>query len=257
MNILITGGAGFIGSHLASELNKNNNVYIYDLKKTSSKIKFIKGSIMDSKKIRNILIKHNIKIIFHFAAVLGVKKTERNPVNVLKINLEGTLSLLKSLKETYVKKIIFSSSSEVYGDGKKRPMSEIDILNPKSIYGHTKIIGEELVKTYSKLHNIKYNILRFFNICGKGQKNNFVISKFTQLIKYNKDINIYGHGNQIRSFCHVKDAVNGIIKIMQKGKNNEIYNIGNDNEPITIKKLAKKIIKISKKKIKNKITFLN
>ena len=109
---------------------------------------------------------------------------------------------------------------------------------------------------YAKLHNIEYKIVRFFNVCGKGQKNDFVISKFANFINHNKDLTIYGNGNQIRSFCHVKDAANGFVKVLIKGHKNETYNIGNNSEPISMKNLAKKMINISKKKIKiKKIRF--
>jgi UDP-glucuronate decarboxylase len=252
MNILITGGAGFLGSHLAKILAKKHLIYIYDIKvlQNYKNVSYIKGNILNTKKIHNILIKKKIDLLFHFAAELGVKQTEKNPNKVININLKGTTCILESVKNTKVKKIFFSSSSEVYGDNKNKIMSEKSYLNPKSIYGHTKIIGEEMIKTYSRLYQIKYNIFRFFNICGKEQRNDFVITKFIQLIKNKKNINIYGSGSQIRSFCHVNDAVNGIMKIMLKGKNNEIYNIGNNIEPITIQNLAKKIIKFSKTKTK-------
>jgi len=252
MNILITGGTGFLGTYLAKELSKKHSIYVYDIKlpQNNSEINYIKGNILNKKKIHKILIEKKIDLLFHFAAELGVKQTENNPDKAININLKGTMSVLESIKNTTIKKIFFSSSSEVYGDNKNKVMSENSHLTPKSIYGHTKIIGEEMIKTYSKLYQIKYNIFRLFNICGKGQRNDFVIPKFIQSIQNNKSIHIYGNGKQIRNFCHAKDAVKAILKILYKGRNNQIYNIGNNLEPITIKNLAKKIIKLSNKNIK-------
>jgi nucleoside-diphosphate-sugar epimerase len=185
----------------------------------------------------------------HFAASLGVKETEKNPCKVIRTNIEATIKILNIIKNTNIKKIIFASSSEIYGDNKNKMMSENDLPMPKSIYGHSKIIGEELIKIYSKLYSIDYNIIRFFNVCGNEQRKDFVISKFADLIKKNKKITIYGKGEQIRSFCHVNDAAKGTVDVLLKAKNNETYNVGNNSEPIKIFDLAKLMINISNKKI--------
>jgi UDP-glucose 4-epimerase len=251
MNIFITGGAGFLGSEISKLLSKKHRIYIYDVitKNKKKNIFYIKGDISNQKKIRYYLVKKKIDTILHFAASLGVKNTEENPLKVIEINIKGTINLLECIKKTRVKKIIFASSSEIYGDNKKKIVSEKDLTSPKSVYGHTKITGEEILKTFCRMYKINFNIVRFFNICGKNQRNDFVISKFAELIRKEKPIPIYGNGNQIRCFCHVKDAAIAVSKLLKNGKNNEIYNIGNNSEPIKIINLAKKMIKMSNKKI--------
>ena len=126
----------------------------------------------------------------------------------------------------------------------------------KSNYGISKIAGEEYVKAYSQLYDLKFNICRFFNLYGLGQKEDFVIPKFASAIKTGKPIKVYGDGKQIRSYCHVNDASNGIVNILQKGQDNSVYNVGNDTEPISVLDLAQKMVNISKKNIKiEKVPF--
>ena len=175
-NILITGGSGFLGRNLAKKL-KNKNIFIYDKVQPNYKCKFIKGSILNSSKINENLKTYKIDTIIHLAASLGVSNTEKKPSEVIDINFLGTLNILKAITNTKVKKFIFASSSEVYGDNKKKMIENLD-LKPKSLYGHTKILGENLVKTYSNLLGFDYLIFRFFNVCGYGQREDFVISKF-------------------------------------------------------------------------------
>ena len=127
-------------------------------------------------------------------------------------------------------------------------------LKPKSLYGHTKILGENLVKTYSNLLGFDYLIFRFFNVCGYGQREDFVISKFFKDIKEKKEITVYGSGIQKRSFCHVKDACNAIVLTINKKIKNQIFNIGNNKEPISIKNLA--ILIRNNSKYKCKIKFI-
>tara|TARA_B100001964_G_C14130161_1_gene552481 strand:+ start:234 stop:1133 length:900 start_codon:yes stop_codon:yes gene_type:complete len=257
MNILITGGSGFLGNQIAKLLSKKNNIFIYDIKKNykEDKIKFIKGNILE-KKLKKIITKFKINVLLHFAATLGVKNTENNPHKVLDINIKGTFNVLNSVKNSNVKKIIFASSSEVYGDRYKIDVTEDLLPSPKSLYAHSKIVGEELIKAYCKLYKIKINIIRFFNVCGISQRDDFVITRFAKQIKENKQVTIYGDGSQIRSFCHVKDASEAVKKLLNSKVSNEVFNIGNNNYPIKIIELAKKMIKKSNKKIKiKKINF--
>ena len=159
-NVLITGGSGFLGRNLTKKL-KNKKIFIYDTAKPNYKCKFIKGSILNISKINQKLKIHKIDTIIHLAASLGVSNTEKKPSEVIDINFIGTLNILNAIKNTKVKKFIFASSSEVYGDNKKKMPENLE-LKPKSLYGHTKILGENLVKTYSSLFGFDYLIFRFF-----------------------------------------------------------------------------------------------
>ena len=253
MNYLITGGLGFIGLNLASRLKKNgDNIILVDTKKVKKKIKNYKYYNIDITKnfrtLKKCIKQNNINIIIHFAAFLGVKKTEINPEKVITVNYIGTKNVLKACEGTKVKKFLFASSSEVYGD-QNIYLSEKNECKPKSFYGFAKLKAEELIREYSK-KNFKYQIVRFFNVYGPTQKKIFVIPKFINLAKNNKNIKIYGSGNQIRAFCHVKDAVNGILKVIVLSRKNQTFNIGNNNEPIKMIDLAKKIIRITKSKSK-------
>ena len=257
MNILITGGSGFLGTELLKIIPKKDKIFIFDLKeiKKNKKNKFIKGSILN-KNFKTIIKNNKINIIIHLAAALGVEKTENNPKEVLDVNIKGTFNILDSIRDSKVNKIIFSSSSEIYGDKYKKRVKENFLPYPKSLYANSKIVGEELIKSYCKLHSIKFNILRFFNVCGKNQKEDFVVTKFARQIKSGGEISIYGHGSQIRSFCHVSDAASAIKKVLYGRVNNETFNVGNNSEPIKMIDLAKRMIKKSGKIIKiKKISF--
>ena len=252
--ILITGGSGFIGTSLLKILLKNNyKINCLDLKKpniTDKKLNFFKGSVSDKKILNKSII--GCQIVIHLAAKLGVKLTDENKLDCLDVNITGTRNILNASVKNKIKKFIFCSSSEVYGEQKIFPISEKAELKCKSVYGISKIIGEEYVKGFYQKYKLKYNIVRFFNVYGLGQKDNFVMSKFKKQIRSGKSLTVFGNGNQIRSFCNVSDAATGLIKVMEKGKPNKTYNIGNNNEPISIINLAKKFIKISDKKIKIK-----
>lgn len=259
-SIFITGASGLIGSQLVNELlKKKYRVIGYDLFQPKKKIvdknfKFLTGSVLDKNKILKSI--GNSKTIIHLAAFLGVKKTEENNLTCLNINIEGTRNMLEIAIQKKIKKFIFASSSEIYGEQKFFPISEKAEPKFKSIYGTSKIVCEEYIKSYHQKYNLNYNILRFFNVYGSEQRDDFVISKYIKRLKNKKPLLIFGNGSQIRSFCHVSDAIKGILKVILLGKKNTIYNVGNNNQPISILNLSKKIIKLSgsKGKIK-KIKF--
>ena len=255
--VLVTGGGGFIGKEVCKLLLKNNyKVRSFDLiKNPNSKIESnFNGTILDPTEISNAI--KGCDYVIHLAASLGVANTEKNRLECLHINIQGTLNVLEACVKHKVKKIIFSSSSEVYGEQIKIPISENSPLNPKSNYAISKLVGEEYMRAYSETYNLNYNICRFFNIYGLNQKSQFVMSIFIDKVLNNKSIEIFGSGEQIRSFCNVEDAADGVMKILKYKKNGKIFNIGNDLEPISMNNLAKKIIKISKKNIKiKKINF--
>ncbi len=253
--ILITGGSGFIGTSLINNLLiRNYIVNCLDLNKPNirknKKFNFFKGNIFNDK----IVIKamNNCDTVVHLAAALGVKNTDKNIVECLDTNILGLKRILSCAIKKKIKKFVFSSSSEVYGEQVKFPISEDAELKNKSIYAISKIVAEKYIEGFAQKKKIKYNIIRFFNVYGIGQNSNFVISKFTKNIKENKNLLVYGNGNQVRSFCNVEDATHGLIKVIEKGKINTTYNIGNDKEPTSINSLAQKMLKLSGKKLKIK-----
>lgn len=261
MNILIIGSSGLIGSSLIKSLKKRKNINLicYDILKSKFDIRsfFIKGSIDNLKTLYKKTQGIKIDVVIHLAAFLGVKNTEIDKLKCLNINILGTKNVLDFCVKRKIKKIIFSSSSEVYGEGGKNFLKEESFLKPKSVYGITKVVNEEYIKAYCVKFNLNFNICRFFNIYGPFQRNEFVIPKFINKVKKNQPIEIYGNGKQIRSFCYVDDAAEALIKLIFKKNKNKIYNIGNNKEPININNLAKLIINLAKKKITiKKINFL-
>tara|TARA_B100000963_G_C22535004_1_gene629343 strand:+ start:80 stop:1030 length:951 start_codon:yes stop_codon:yes gene_type:complete len=261
-NIFITGGAGMIGLEIANQLiNKNYNVKIYDLaeqiikhkKLINKKIQISYGSILDETTLKKEM--QNADVVYHMAAMLGVKKTERNPLDCLNINITGTKNTLESCVFNKVKKIIFASSSEVYGEPDKNPISENFDTKGKTLYGVSKIAGEELCKAYYEKYNLKYLIIRYFNTYGPNQNLEFVIPKFIENSLKNKKLVINGDGKQIRSYTFVSDSAEATIKLsLLDNVKNLVFNVGNGIDPINLKNLALKII--NKTNSKSKIIFL-
>ena len=242
MKILITGGAGFIGSHLTQLLSVDHEVIIYDIQEPKQKnVDFIIGDVNDAQK--NLESCKDIDIVIHLAASVGVENTETDPIMTLNSNILGTKEILEFCKNTNVKKIILASSSEVYGEPIKIPIEESQIPIPITTYGISKLAGEEYVKSYAKMHGLRYSILRFFNVVGPNQSKRFVLPEFINNAHENKPLLIHGKGSQIRAFCHISDICQGIKKSITGG-DGEIINIGNDLEPITIENLAKKTISL-------------
>ena len=242
MKILITGGTGFIGSHLTQFLKKDNDITIYDVKKPIEKdVKFILGDILDEQKILQSF--QDFDAIIHLAATVGVENTETNPVLTLNTNILGTKNILEACKKHNIKKVILASSSEIYGEPRKVPIDEIQTPIPITTYGISKLASEEYLKSYAKTCGFNYSILRFFNVVGPKQSSRFVLPEFIKNALNNKPLVIHGNGLQIRAFCHIADICQGIEKSICKG-DGEIFNIGNDLEPITIENLAKKVISV-------------
>lgn len=253
--IFITGGSGFIGTSLIENLiDSGYKINCLDLRKpkypNSKNLKFFKGSINDKKLVKKAI--SNCNIVIHLAASLGVQHTDQNIIECLDLNIYGTRILLETAKKIKIDKFIFISSSEVYGDQIQFPIKEKYELKNKSIYATSKIVAEQYVRGFYQKYKLKFNIIRFFNVYGPRQKDNFVMSKFKKQVKNNQSLTVFGNGKQIRSFCNISDATEGLIQVMEKGKNNETYNIGNNNEPISVYKLANKFVKISNKNLKIK-----
>lgn len=250
MKVLITGGAGFIGSEMAKFLiRKGIEVRTIDLTKSDVEgCEKLIGSILDTNNVSRAV--RGCDHVIHLAAMLGVRRTETKRLECLNINIQGTANILESCIKERVKKIVFTSSSEVYGEQTKIPITEQNPLNPISIYAVTKLAGEEYVKAYCSNYGLDYSIVRFFNVYGTGQVAEFVMPRFIKAVLENKSPVVYGSGNQMRAFCHVKDAVRGAyLSLINENANSEIFNIGNDSEPISMKELAKRVIYLSKKNV--------
>jgi UDP-glucose 4-epimerase len=248
--VLVTGAGGFIGTKVVQELwNRGCDVYYFDV--IDPKVEGIKrlnlGTILDQYDLA--LAVKGCDYAIHLAALLGVYKTDNSRLETLHVNIQGTLNFIEACVKEGVKKIVFSSSSEVYGDQEKFPITEENPLNPKSVYAVSKIAGEEYLKAYAEMYPFQYNIVRLFNVYGEYQREEFVLPKFVQRVVNNEPPVIYGDGEQNRSFCYVADAARGVVDALLSETQGEVFNIGNDREPISIKDLAHKLIRLSGKSL--------
>ncbi len=244
--ILVTGGAGFIGAHLAKKLiEQNNRLVIIDnlndyyepkLKRDRLKIllkgkkfKFYKADISHKAALGKIFKKHKFDYICHLAAQAGVRYSLTNPDAYEKSNVLGTLNLLELARQFKVKKFIFASSSSVYGQNSKRPFRETDRTDsPVSFYAATKKSGEHLTHAFYKLYGMKICALRFFTVYGPWGRPDMAYFKFADLMRKNKPIEIYNHGKMRRDFTYVDDIVAGVMSALKRNFTYEIINLGND-----------------------------
>jgi len=261
-NILITGGCGNVGGSLARRLVKDskNTVTIVDNLITGSKEKlpdssfknwsFFQEDCNNFEAMSRIMNSTKFEYVFHYAALVGVKRTLASPIMVLD-DIKGIENMLLLSKDTHVKRFFYSSSSEVYGEPVEFPQQEDTTpLNSRLPYAIVKNVGEAFVKSYFKEFGLNYSIFRFFNTYGLLQSADFVMAKFILQAQLNEDITIYGDGNQTRTFCYVEDNLDVVEKILNNDlAMNEVINIGNNVE-ITMLDLAIKIIHICKSKSK-------
>jgi nucleoside-diphosphate-sugar epimerase len=253
MKILITGGAGFIGSSLAdSFLGKTRHeIVLVDNMLTGrneniprhNNCRFIKCDVNNYNDIAPVFLAFRFDFVFHYAAVVGVKRTLENPSLVLN-DVQGIKNVLDLCKNTGVRRVFFSSSSEVYGEPVHLPQhEETTPLNSRLPYAVVKNVGESFCRSYHQEYGLDYTIFRFFNTFGPKQSDDFVISKFLNAALNNMDITIYGDGLQTRTFCYITDNTEACINAFEKNLFiNDVVNVGND-KAITIIDLAKIIIK--------------
>lgn len=254
--ILITGGAGNVASALAKKLaeNKDNQIIILDNLSTGSlskvpqgdNVKFIKANVNNYNDIVPVFGRYNFDYVFHYAAVVGVKRTLENPMMVLE-DIEGIKNILSLSKNSGVKRVFYSSSSEVYGEPFEIPQNEQTTpLNSRLPYAIVKNVGEAFFRSYYHEYGLEYTIFRFFNTYGPNQSEDFVVPRFLKAALKNEPIYIYGDGQQTRSFCYVDDNIDTCIKAMtNQSCLNDVLNIGSDAE-MTILDLAKTILSTSK-----------
>ena len=257
--ILVTGGAGNIGSSLVNELLKQKNtcVYVFDNLLTGRKenlphknpgLVFKKCDVNNISELENAWGNNTFDFVFHYAALVGVIRTQSNPLAVLN-DVEGIKNILEMSNEMGTRRIFFSSSSEVYGEPVEIPQNEDTTpLNSRLPYAIVKNIGEAYFKAYQKEHGLDYTILRFFNTYGPNQNNDFVIARFIEQACKGEDLTIYGDGKQSRSFLYIDDNVDFTLQILDKSFFiNDVVNVGSE-EVISIKDLAELIKKLTKSK---------
>jgi UDP-glucose 4-epimerase len=261
MRYLLTGGAGFIGSHLAEKLiTRGDQVVVFDNLSTGSadnlsgiknKIEFEHGDILDKGLIDRLVAESDY--VVHLAAALGVFNIVNKPLESLKTNLQGSEVVLEAC-DRYRKPVLIASTSEIYGKNNKVPLSEDDDriighpLKSRWSYSEAKAVDESFAYFYFLENKLPIRIVRFFNTVGPRQVGHYgmVVPRFVSAAIKNEPLSVYGSGDQIRCFCHVEDAVRALLLVMDSDKAiGEVFNVGN-NQQISIMELAKKVIEITK-----------
>ncbi len=253
--VLITGGAGFIGSHFSERLlaegyrvicvDNLNPFYSpiikrlnLDLLSKHSGFQFEKGDIRNRTFIDHIFQTYRPHYLVHLAAMAGVRPSLDNPSYYIDVNIHGTQVLLDTLKDHPVKKMIFASSSSVYGNNEKVPFSEDDNVDKQiSPYGATKKMGEVLLYTYHHLYDIPMALLRFFTVYGPRQRPEMAIHKFTRRLYRNQPIPVYGDGTTARDYTFITDIIAGLWSAFNHDDDYAIYNLGN-SEPVKLMELV-------------------
>jgi UDP-glucuronate decarboxylase len=252
--ILVTGGAGFIGSWLVESLLDTQSCHVTVLDDLSTgqhqhlptnhpkHLHWIHGNVNDRGTMEACMKHGAFDHVFHYAAVVGVARTQKHPMKVLE-DIDGLRHVLELSHQHGIQRVFFASSSEVYGEPVELPQhEETTPLNSRLPYAVVKNLGEVMMRAYHQELNLPYTIFRFFNTYGPRQSEDFVITRFTQLALKNLPITIYGDGSQTRTFCHITDNIQATTKALFQGRCiNEVVNIGNPHQ-ISILELAAKII---------------
>lgn len=250
--VFVTGGTGFIGRHVCDAAAEAHDVTAADIREAETPHKFMQVDISKADSIPDL---SGYDSVLHLAAMLGVANTENNPIPTLDVNIGMVRNILEACRKSDVKNVVFSSSSEVYGEPAKVPIKEEDFFNPVSPYGVSKIAGEEYIKSFSRTYGINFNILRLFSVYGPGQAPNFVIPIFVKNAMEGKPLTLHGDGKQVRSFCYVGDIARA-MRIALENPKNDVFNIGNSKEPIKMDELAKKVIDVTGSSSKIEIVSL-
>lgn len=269
MKVLITGGAGFIGSHLCDVfVNEAKQVTILDnlssgsisnIQHLKNEIELVNGDIRDSKLVDGLI--ESCDLVIHMAASLGVQNILRDTAESISVNFHGSEVVLRSALK-YDKRIFIASTSEIYGKNPNQPLSENSdrvVGCPQKTrwsYSDAKALEEALAFSLFIMHNLRVTTVRFFNTVGPRQTGRYgmVLPRFISAAKNNEPLNIYGDGNQSRVFCHVQDAVSALVMLSKKVESiGEVFNIGGKEE-ISILDLAKLVIKLTQSK--SKIEFI-
>jgi UDP-glucuronate 4-epimerase len=265
--ILVTGGAGFIGSHLCEKLLREgyriicldnfDNYYSPDikikniqgmLKEFPNRFELITGDIRNPEHLREAFKKNAIDGVVHLAALAGVRPSIEQPLLYQDVNIRGTLVLLEACKDFKVSHFIFASSSSVYGENQRVPFTEEDLdIQPISPYGATKRAGELLCYSYHHLHRMNIACLRIFTAYGPRQRPDLAIHKFTRLIDQGDKVPMFGDGSSKRDYTYIDDLIEGILSIIEHHRGYEIYNLG-ESQTTSLEELIQLIEKTLGKK---------
>jgi len=248
MKVLITGGAGFIGSKMAQTLldrgdevviiDNFNNYYDPQLKRDrvsqvigERKHKLYEGDIRDEKLLEEMFSKEGIDKVVHLAAMAGVRNSLKNPLLYEDVNVKGTMLLLEMAKKYAIKNFVYASSSSVYGNNTKTPFAETDFVDhPISPYAATKKASELIAHTYSHLYGIPTTGLRFFTVYGPWGRPDMALFMFVKNILEGKAIDVYNHGKMSRNFTYIDDIVSGTLTVLDANLKSDVMNIGGDRE---------------------------
>jgi len=258
MKIFLTGGSGFIGKYLIKKLQNQHEIIVYENFSNSSEedfsnllkknVSLIKGDMTDFPLLKKSLM--DVDLVIHFAAKIDILESIKHPHYTHRINVEGSLNILRCCVENNIKNFISASSAAVYGNPTEIPVSEKTVPNPVSPYGAEKLSLEFYAKAFANAYDMNCISLRFFNVYGKGQSNAYagVITKFMEKIHSNQTLTIFGDGKNTRDFIHVDDLIDGIIQSISniKGKKGNVYNLAS-GVSTSVKELAELMISISKK----------
>lgn len=254
MNILVTGAAGFIGSHLCDALLRSGHAvtgldclddfYDPDVKRRNlagatrqPRFRFVEGDIRDAGCVGGVVVRGQVDAVVHLAARAGVRPSIEQPLLYEDVNVRGTLVILEACRRGDCK-LIFASSSSVYGNNRKVPFAETDpVDDPISPYAATKKAGELLCHTYHHLYGIPTTCLRFFTVYGPRQRPDLAIHKFTRLIESGRPIPVFGDGSMERDFTYIDDIIDGIIRAIERCNGYKIYNLG-ESQPIAVRNLV-------------------
>ncbi len=256
--VFITGVAGLIGRRLAEKLvDRGYGVTGFDLGEQVGMARdrldaiadkgdftVTEGTILDRTGVVRAM--RGCSVVIHLAAMLGVKRTEDDRLRCLEINITGSDYILNAAMLNGVERVVVASSSEVYGEPIDNPVTETDITQGKTVYAISKLASEELAIGYAQAFpSLSYTIVRFFNTYGEGQVAQFVLTKFVREVLEGRNPVVYGDGSQVRSYAHVDDITDGLIEIIQNPKaRNQVYNLGNGAEAMTLRDLAQRVIDI-------------
>jgi UDP-glucose 4-epimerase len=241
--ILTTGGYGFIGSAVAQALvNDGHEVHVLDKYDVPvQNCKHFHGSVLDQTAILEAM--DDCDYVIHMAAVLGVSNSTLNALECLDVNILGTRNVLECAVKCKLEKVLFASSSEVYGEPKVLPIPETAVRAPVSEYGVSKVVGEEFCRAYWQRFGLPFSIVRLFNVYGERQRDDFVMSSFINAALRGAPLNINGDGSQVRAFGHIDDIADGVLKVLFSDKTrNDVYNLGNPTQAISVKDLALKVV---------------